>query len=131
MQVAPLDAAQHGRPERAVADNLQLHAAADRLGDAVRPTQRLHLQGILGLAPGEEAGFERVRGRREGRLRGWVAAGGGEGDVVAEGVGETWGRGGAFRRVRQRDRDLLAGVGVVCLGGVVGLGGDAEGLGSC
>jgi hypothetical protein len=71
-----------------------------------------------------------VRGRREGRLRGWVAAGGGEGDVVAEGVGETWGRGGAFRRVRQRDRDLLAGVGVVCLGGVVGLGGDAEGLGS-
>lgn len=105
---------QHSRTEGPITDELQLHPAADGLRDAVGATQGLHLQGVLGLAPGEEAGFERVGG---GGCCGVGVCGGGSGggllgDVVAEGVGEAWGGGGAFGWVREADGDGVAGCGV-------------------
>lgn len=128
MNIPALHAAQHSRSERAIAHQFQLHAAAHGLRDAVRPTQRLHLHAVLGLAPGVQAGFQGVRGGRDARLRRGRARGGGQGDFLAEGVGETWGGGGAVRCSRQADGDLLPGGGVACRGGVVCWGGDAEGL---
>ena len=92
MHITPLRPTQHSRPERTITHNLQLHAAAHRLGDAIRPTQTLHLHRILRLAPREQTGFERVCGVWDfgcGRRR--RAPGGLGGDFVAEGVGEAGG----------------------------------------
>lgn len=49
----------HG-PPLAVANNLELHAAADGLGDAKRALERLHADGFLGGLPALEAGLEGV-----------------------------------------------------------------------
>lgn len=126
MEVSHAETTQRSRPERPITHDLQLHAAAHGLRDAVRPTQRLHLQCILGGAPREEAGFERVRRGWGGGRCGGRAPGCWEGDVVAEGVGETGGGGGALGGVREIDNG--AGCGVGCLGWVAGGGGDTEGL---
>lgn len=63
MYVPCLRTPKHRWPERPIAHNLHLHATAHGLGNTVRPTQRLHLHGILGLAPRRQTGFERVCGR--------------------------------------------------------------------
>lgn len=89
-------AAQCEGPPLAVADDLELHAAADGLGDAVGAAQGLHAEGLLGGLPALEAGLEGVR--RGGLVGGGVE--GGLGDAVAEGVVDARGggrRGGAVR----------------------------------
>ena len=91
MNIAGLCTAQHGRPECSIPHELQFHAAADGLRDTVCPTQGLHLHCILRLAPGDQTGFEGVCGGGDFGLRGGRTSGGGEGDVVAESVGETGG----------------------------------------
>ena len=62
MDIAALHTAEHGGPEGAVSYDLQLHATANGLGNSVCPAQRLHLHSILGGAPGEQAGLERMCG---------------------------------------------------------------------
>lgn len=93
MDIATLHTTQYSRPERTITDDLQLHTAADRLGDTVCPAQGLHLQCILGCAPGQKAGLERVCGRGDlagGRVVGGRGVGGsGESDLVTESIGET------------------------------------------
>lgn len=109
----------HG-PPLAVADNLELHAAADGLGDAKGALERLHADGLLGGLPALEAGLERVGGG--GLVGGSVE--GGDADAVAEGVVDARGGGG--------------GGGVVCVvegGGGAGGRDDSHGhvggLGGC
>jgi hypothetical protein len=57
--IPPGPSERHGRKAR-VTDNLELHSAANGLCHAVGPAKGFHFQGILGFAPGDEAGFERV-----------------------------------------------------------------------
>lgn len=111
---------------------LQLHPAPHRLRDAVHPAQRLHLHRIVRRAPREQARLERVgrhgRGDRPGR-GGRGAPGRREGQVVAEGVREARGGGGALGWVGSCWLLVALAVGGVGReGGVVGWGGDAEGL---
>lgn len=71
----------HG-PPLAIADDLELHAAANRLGDTKGASQGLHAQGLLSSLPVLEAGLEGM-GRN-----GCVGLGvvGVDADAVAEGV---------------------------------------------
>lgn len=89
-----VDAGQAGAegegPPLAVADHLELHAAADGLGDSVGASEGLHAQGLLGGLPVLEAGLEGVGGG--GLVGGGVV--GGLGDAVAEGVVDAGGGGG-------------------------------------
>ena len=78
----------HGAP-LAFADNLELHAAADRLGHAERAAQGVHADGLLRGLPVLEARLEGVRGGRgAGGLEGR------RGHAVAEGVVDAGGGGG-------------------------------------
>lgn len=93
----------HGAP-LAVADNLELHAAADGLAHAKGALERLHADGLLRGLPVLEAGLEGVGRRGARRLR----VVGGRADAVAQRVVEAGRRG-------RRGRGLLrgaAGVGV-------------------
>lgn len=98
MQIPVAAPAQSSRSERPILDNLHLHPAAHRLRDPVRAPQTLHLEGVLGGAPGEEARFEGVRGRRRslGLGGGGRARRRGRGEVVAQRVRQARGRRGAF-----------------------------------
>lgn len=130
MHIPSLRTPERRRPERPIPHDLQFHTTPHGLRNPIRPTQRLHLHGVLGLAPGRQTGFERVCGGRD------VGCGGGRGRtggglgcyLVAEGVGETRGRGGAFGGTGEGDRDFLAGGCVGGGGAVVGRGCDFEGL---
>lgn len=100
-------AAEGQRPPLAVARDLELHAAADRLRHAEGAAQALHAQGLLGRLPGLEAGFERVARDGRGGLCGqgvWadavaervVDAGGGRGGCVGRFEGAGVGGGGDY-----------------------------------
>jgi hypothetical protein len=54
--------AQRRRPPLAGLRDLELHAPTHRLGDTELPPQHLHLQPVLGVAPLDKAGLERVGG---------------------------------------------------------------------
>jgi hypothetical protein len=49
-------------PPLARLSNLELHASTHRLSDAELPPQHLHLQPVLGVAPLDKAGLERMGG---------------------------------------------------------------------
>ena len=107
---------QRHRPPLAVARDLELHAAADRLRHAKRASQRLHAERLARGFPVLEARFERVRRGWVGRARRGVVRVGA--DTGAERVVQAWGRGRA-----------LAALGDVAEGGGVRVrGDDAEGL---
>jgi len=112
-------ATQRQRLPLALARNLKLHAAADRLRDAERPAEGGHAQALLGGLPGLEArlewmgrdGCRRCRRFTTGRWGGLGERG--RADAVPERVVQAWCGGGAF---------LLCAD--VREGGVVGLGWD-------
>jgi len=106
--------AQRRRPPLAALHSRQLHAATHRLRDAELAAQKAHFHVVLLLLPGAEARFERVCGGCGGRAGGF-GSGGGEVEVVAEGVVDAGGGRGAERGGRG---------GCGCAGGD-----DAEGLG--
>lgn len=84
----------HHRPPLALARNLELHSAADRLRDTKRPTQRLHAHVLLGDFPLLQARLKRVCGGGGGGVFGCRKRVGAE--AGAEGVVEAWGGGGAL-----------------------------------
>lgn len=53
---------QRDRPPLAILNSSQLHPAADGLRDAELAAQQAHLQVVLLLFPGGQAGFQGVRG---------------------------------------------------------------------
>lgn len=110
MDAGKAAAESHG-PPLALADNLELHAPADGLGDAKGALEGLHADGLLGGLPVLEAGLERVR--RDGLVGGGVK--GRDADAVAEGVVDA-GRGGG--------RGGVGGVGEGC--GCLGGGDDSH-----
>jgi hypothetical protein len=86
--------AQSRRPPLAALDRRQFHAATHGLGDAELAAQQAHFHRVLLLLPGAEARFEGVGGACAGGAGGF-GRGGGEVEVVAEGVVDAGGRGGA------------------------------------
>jgi hypothetical protein len=86
--------AQNRRPPLAILDSRELHSATHGLGDAELAAQQAHFHGVLLLLPGAEAGFERVCGRCAG-CAGGFGSWRGEVEIVAEGVVDAWGGGGA------------------------------------
>lgn len=92
MHAGETGAKYHG-PPLAVADNLELHAAADGLAHAKCALERLHADGLLRGLPVLEAGLEGVRRRHLGRGR--VVGRGSH--AVAQGIVDS--RRGRGRRV--------------------------------
>jgi hypothetical protein len=52
------------RREAAVPDDLELHPSANGFRHAVHPAQGLHLHGVVGGAPRQQAGLEWMCGGR-------------------------------------------------------------------
>lgn len=61
MNIPTPHTAKNSRSESPIPNNLQLHPATNGLRNSIRPTQSLHLHGVLCSPPREESGLERVR----------------------------------------------------------------------